>query len=46
VALSDMDKWGLYKSGNKVTSEPATLFERKKEEDVMQEVEKNRGLHR
>ena len=38
--LSDMDKWGLYKSGTKVTSEPATLFERKKEEDVMQEVEK------
>ncbi|MCR5008873.1 MAG: methionine--tRNA ligase [Oribacterium sp.] len=39
-ALSDMDKWGLFKSGTKVTAEPATLFERKKEEDVMQEVEK------
>ena len=39
-ALSDMDKWGLYKSGSKVTSEPATLFDRKKEEDVMKEVEK------
>lgn len=38
--LSDMDKWGLYKSGSKVTSEPATLFDRKKEEDVMKEVEK------
>ncbi len=39
-SLDDMDKWGLYKSGNKVTSDPATLFERKKEEDVMAEVAK------
>ncbi|HAP34010.1 MAG TPA: methionine--tRNA ligase [Lachnospiraceae bacterium] len=45
-ALSDMDKWGLYKSGSKVTSEPATLFDRKKEEDVMKEVEKIEAAQR
>ena len=45
-ALEDMDRWGLYKSGTKVTDAPATLFERKKEEDVMVEVEKIEAAQR
>ena len=45
-ALEDMDRWGLYKSGTKVTDAPATLFERKKEEEVMVEVEKIEAAQR
>ena len=41
-----MDRWGLYQSGTKVTDAPATLFERKKEEDVMVEVEKIEAAQR
>jgi methionyl-tRNA synthetase len=39
-SLADMDRWGLYPSGTRVTDAPATLFERKKEDDVLKEVEK------
>ena len=38
--LAEMDKWGLYPSGNKVTDSPKTLFERKDLAAVMAEVEK------
>jgi methionyl-tRNA synthetase len=38
-SLADMDRWGLYPSGTRVTDAPATLFERKKEEDVLKEVD-------
>ncbi len=39
-ALEDMEQFGLYPSGNKVVENPETLFERKKLEDVLAEVEK------
>ena len=39
-ALEEMQQFGLYPSGNKVTDNPETLFDRKKLEDVMQEVAK------
>ncbi len=45
-SLADMDRFGLYPSGTKVTDAPATLFERKKEEDVMAEVEKIEAAQR
>ncbi|MBR2530589.1 MAG: class I tRNA ligase family protein, partial [Lachnospiraceae bacterium] len=35
-----LSEFGIYKSGTKVTDEPKVLFERKKLEDVMAEVEK------
>lgn len=36
----DLDKRGAFVSGTKVTSDPAVLFDRKKLEDVLKEVEK------
>ncbi len=36
--LEKMDTFGLYPSGNKVAEAPETLFDRKKLEDVLQEV--------
>ena len=36
----DLDKRGAFVSGTKVTSDPAVLFDRKKIEDVLKEVEK------
>lgn len=38
--LADMEQFGLYPSGNKVVENPETLFERKKLEEVLSEVEK------
>ncbi len=38
--FDDLDKFGLYESGNKVTDKPEILFGRLKAEDVMPEVEK------
>lgn len=38
-ALDTLNTWGLYPSGNKVTADPETLFDRKKAEDVLKEVE-------
>lgn len=38
-SLDEMDRFGLYPSGNKVTENPETMFERKKLEDVMKDVE-------
>ncbi len=37
--LSEMDRFGLYPSGNKVTENPETLFDRKVMADVLKEVE-------
>ena len=38
--FDELDKFGLYESGNKVTDKPEILFGRLKAEDVMPEVEK------
>lgn len=38
--FDDLDKFGLYESGTKVTDKPEILFGRLKAEDVMPEVEK------
>ena len=38
----DLDRFGLYESGNKVTDEPETLFARLDTDEVMKEVEKIR----
>ncbi|HAT01784.1 MAG TPA: methionine--tRNA ligase [Oribacterium sp.] len=37
-SLEEMDRFGLYPSGNKVVADPETLFERKNLEDVMKVV--------
>ena len=38
-AFDDMDQFGLYPSGNKVTENPETLFERKDMKKVLEQVE-------
>lgn len=44
--FDDLDKFGLYESGTKVTDKPEILFGRLKAEDVMPEVEKSRQHRR
>lgn len=41
--FDDLDKFGLYESGTKVTDKPEILFGRLKAEDVMPEVENPGG---
>ena len=38
-SLEEMDRWGIYRSGNKVTDKPEILFARLKPEEVMAKVE-------
>ncbi len=42
----DLDKFGLYESGKKVTSDPETLFARLNLEDIMKKVEEIRAAQR
>ena len=42
----DLDKFGLYESGKKVTEEPETLFARLNIEDIMKKVEEIRAAQR
>lgn len=45
-SVEELSDWGRYPSGTQVTTEPDTLFERKKLEDVMAEVEKIEAAQR
>ncbi|MCR5739177.1 MAG: methionine--tRNA ligase [Lachnospiraceae bacterium] len=42
----DLDKFGLYESGKKVTADPETLFARLNLEDIMKKVEEIRAAQR
>ena len=44
--FDDLDKFGLYESGTKVTDKPEILFGRLKAEDVMPEVEKIQAVQK
>ena len=44
--FDDLDKFGLYESGTKVTDKPEILFDRLKAEDVMPEVEKIQAVQK